>query len=99
VAGKQTFLEWNIQRKLRAFLDDFLYVKRIKGERMKNLVDLITDLILKYTPFKGKRTKSTSLITIIGAIALMATGGLEPEVGSGLIVVALGNLYAADHNK
>jgi len=64
---------------------------------MKQAVNLLTDLIVKYTPFKGQRTKVTSLITIIGSIALIATGGLEPEMGGGLIVVALGNLFAAAH--
>lgn len=71
------------------------YVRR----QMKQLVNLLTDLIVKYTPFKGQRTKLAALTTIIGSIALITTGGLEPEVGGVLIVTAAGNLFAAVHKN
>jgi len=64
---------------------------------MKQIVNLLADFIVKYTPFKGTRHKLGSLITIIGSLLLLATGQLQQEVAIGAILLALNDLFAGAH--
>ena len=72
-------------------------LRKVVKCRMKQLVSLLTDLIVKHTPFKGVRHKIGSLATIIGVVLLIATGQMQAEIGTPLIVLAINDLFAGDH--